>query len=441
VIEPAAVLAGLWSGLTGDHADPAVEAVELSGTDPVLPSIYRIGTAAVAAVGTATLAAAVFGAERTRGFGVTPAPVRVDVREAVTAFRSERYLRVNGRAGPTWEPLSGNYPAADGWVRLHCNFPHHERAACRALGVEADREAVTRAVADRLAVDVEQAVIDAGGAAGALRTGQQWAEHEQSVVIAGRPLLALEPVVDVAGPTSADRGGGWSAGRTGRSGRSGRPLAGVRVLDLTRVIAGPVAGRVLASWGADVLAVRAPHLPTVPWLDVDTGFGKRLRLLDFRGRGDREVFLELVRRADVVVQSYRPGALDRLGLGPTELAAARPGLGQVSVSAYGATGPWGGRRGFDSVVQLVCGIADAGMRAAGADRPVPLPAQVLDHTAGWLAAAAAIETVRRARRTAGRGGPSSPWPASRIGSTASAGSTRRSGSPSRTPASRRSVTC
>jgi hypothetical protein len=397
------VLARFWGELTRTDGDPALAAVRIEGDpDRTLPCVYRVGTLAAATVATGTLAAAVFGAERTRGWGAGPPAVRVDVRAAVASFRSERYLRLDGRVGRVWEPLSGDYRTADGWIRLHGNFPHHAEAACRALGARPEPESVAAALRSWAAADAEQAVAEAGGAAGALRTSAEWAAHPQSAAIADRPLVRLRRTDEAADPVGS--GGSVGSGRSGgggRSGRAGRPLAGLRVLDLTRVIAGPVAGRVLTSWGADVLAVRAPHLPTHGWLDLDTGFGKRLRLLDLRTADDRDAFLDLVRRADVVLQSYRPGALDRLGLGAAELAAVRPGLGYVSVSAYGDTGPWAGRRGFDSLVQLVTGLADEGMRAAGVDRPVPLPAQALDHGAGWLAAAAAVETVRRARRDGG----------------------------------------
>jgi crotonobetainyl-CoA:carnitine CoA-transferase CaiB-like acyl-CoA transferase len=392
-------LAPVWAALTGNDGGPATEAVTVTGMPEgsagpeVLPSVFRIGTAAAVAVGAATLAAAVFGAERVGGPGAQPPPVDVDLREAALSFRSERYLRVDGQPAPRGEPLTGDYPTSDGWIRLHCDFPHHAEAACLALGVPAGRAEVARALLDRLAVDAEQAVIDVGGAAGALRSPREWADHAQSVAIAARP------VVDVRRVASGDTPRPRSAGA--RSGRRARPLAGLRVLDLTRVIAGPVAGRVLTAWGADVLAIRCPHLPTVAWLDVDTGFGKRLRLLDLRDGDDRSAFLDLVRGADVVLQSYRPGALDRLGFSPADLAAVRPGLGHVSVSAYGDAGPWAGRRGFDSLVQLVTGLADVGRLAAGVDRPVPLPAQALDHAAGWLAAAAVIETARRARSRGG----------------------------------------
>jgi crotonobetainyl-CoA:carnitine CoA-transferase CaiB-like acyl-CoA transferase len=366
--------------------------MSMAGLDPALPSVFRVGTAAVTVVTSALRASAGLWADG----GATELPaVRVGVREAVAAFRSERYLRLAGTAGNLWEPLSGDYRTSDGWVRLHCNFPHHAAAACQVLGVAPERDAVTRSVATRNALDVEQAVTGAGGAAAALRTGAEWAAHPQAVAIASTPVISMHRSDD--GPPSRPH----APGRVFAAGSPDRPLTGVRVLDLTRVIAGPVCGRVLSCLGAQVLCVRAPHLPTMAWIDVDTGFGKRLRWLDLRRTEDREVFVDLVRHADVVVQSYRPGALDRLGLGPAELAAIRPGLGHVSISAYGQTGPWAGRRGFDSLVQMVTGIADAGMRAAGADHPVPLPAQVLDHAAGWLAAAAAIDAIRRARSEGG----------------------------------------
>jgi len=393
-------VAGLWTALTGVRDDPVLAALDLPEAPDgpqFLPSVHRVGAAAVATVATATLAVAVFGAERTGGPGAVPPPVRVGHREAEVAFRSERYLRLDGRTTRFWEPLSGDYRTADSWVRLHANFAHHADAACRALGAPPERDAVAAVLSRWRAVEAEEAVIAAGGAAGALRTAQEWRDHPHRAALCARPVIDVRRI-DGPAPSVT----GWAAAsRTARGGRPGRPLTGLRVLDLTRMIAGPVAGRVLTSWGADVLAVRAPHLPTVPWLDLDNGFGKRWRLLDLRAAGDRDAFLALVRRADAVVQSYRPGALDRWGLGAADLAAVRPGLGHVSVSAYGDTGPWAARRGFDSLVQLVTGLADTAMRITGADQPVPLPGQVLDHAAGWLAAAGVVETVRRARRDGG----------------------------------------
>jgi crotonobetainyl-CoA:carnitine CoA-transferase CaiB-like acyl-CoA transferase len=176
----------------------------------------------------------------------------------------------------------------------------------------------------------------------------------------------------------------------------------VRVLDLTRVIAGPTAGRVLAAWGADVLRVDPPAFEEVPALVIETTTGKRTTALDLRRGPDRELFENLVRGADVLLSGYRPGALAGLGYGPDTLAALRPGLVTASLSAYGEHGPWAGRRGFDSLVQLATGLADEARIAAGADAPVPLPAQALDYLSGWLLVAGVAEALRR-RAGDGRG--------------------------------------
>lgn len=284
-----------------------------------------------------------------------PAPA-IDPGHAFEAFRSERHTRVIGAdPSPLWSPLSGDYRAADGWVRLHANYPHHADAIRRALG---DDPATT--VGGMPAVAVEDAVLAEGGAAAALRTRESWLAAQGSSVRT-EPLVALEELAS-----------GEPVARAG-----GAPLAGVRVLDLTHVIAGPVCGRVLAAHGADVLHVTPPGWPVL--LDVmrDTDFGKRQCATDLAG------VRALAAEADVFVQSYRPGSL---GFTAEDLAEA--GTVVVSLSAYGHTGPWRGRRGFDSLVQMSTGIA------AG-DPPNPLPAQALDHGTGWLAAYGAMTALAR----------------------------------------------
>jgi len=388
-------------------ADEAVALCALAGVgvvaplvqrpEPVLAGVFRVDVAAGAAVGAVTAAMAAL--ERARS-GRRPV-AEVDGRWAQIAFRSERYLRRDGRVvGELWAPLSGDYATADGWVKVHANFPHHAAAAAAALGVAAEREALAATLRRSTALDAEARIMAAGGVAGALRSRAAWAAHPQGAVDGATPVLRLAPT----GPAVAPRS--WSAGEepapsgTARPAASG-PLAGVRVLDLTRVIAGPVCGRVLAAHGADVLTVGAAHLPQIEALVLDTGFGKRSTWLDLRRDADRSVFEGLVAGADVLVQSYRPGALAALGYDPAQLAACSPGLVIVDVSAYSRGGPWAARRGFDSLVQLVSGIAHEAMVAAGADAPVPLPCQALDHATGWLAALAAVAGLLRQRREGG----------------------------------------
>lgn len=357
--------------------------IDVDGADPVLPGRFRVGAAAAACVGTATEAAARLWRDR----GGEPGPVRVSVRHAALAFATEHWLRVDGeRNGTGWAHLSGNYRAADGWVRLHCNYEHHAVAACAALGVPQDKAAVADAVADLPARQIEDAVLAAGGAAAAMRSAAEWRAHPAGRAVRGLPLVDVRRIADApARPLPP----------------ADRPLGGIRVLDLTHVIAGPVCGRTLAAHGADVLHVGAGNLATVHPLVIDTGFGKRSTYLDLREPDELARLCDLITDADVFVQSFRPGSLAARGLNPQRLAELSPGIVVLDLSAYGHAGPWRHRRGFDSLVQMSSGIADDGARLAGARVPTPLPVQALDHGTGWLAAAAIMTALRRQRAAGG----------------------------------------
>jgi hypothetical protein len=300
--------------------------------------------------------------------------VHLDARHVGVAFRSERFVRLEGRSvGLGFAPLSRFWRTADGWLRLHGNYPHHRDAVLGVLG-----EDVERAAATWRAEDLEAAVVDAGGAAAAVRTPEQWRAHPQGIAAAELPLLSLRRSVD--GPLRR------------------RELRGLRVLDLTRVIAGPVATRTLASHGADVLRIDGPRIPEDPDALLDTGSGKRHVTMDFTTPGGRRTVDALLSGADVVVQGYRPGALDAFGLAPEALAERHPHLVVVRLSAWGSTGPWRGRRGFDSLVQAATGIA---LRAGSAQAPGTLPVQALDHATGHLAAAVVLGALARQREEGG----------------------------------------
>ncbi|WUH88124.1 CoA transferase [Amycolatopsis sp. NBC_00438] len=361
------ILDGVWHTLTGETPGP----VELTGAEDVLPGPYRVAAAATASVAAATLAAG----ELLKLREIDPGVVTADTRHAAAAFASEAFSRVEGAEPESvWAPLSGNYRTTDGWVRLHCNYPRHEAAVCWGLGVPGSRDVVTKTVAGRIAREVEHAVVSAGGAAAELRSPEDWAAHPQGEAVASLPLVDLAPIGEAPKRTLF---------------YSDRPLGGVRVLELTHVLAGPVAGRVLAAHGADVLHVGAAHLPRVETLVRDTGQGKKSAFVALDTEGGRARLKKLISRADVLVQSFRPGALERIGFGAAELAELRPGLVIADLSAYGWEGPWARRRGFDSLVQMSNGIA------WGAEEPSPLPVQALDHGTGWLAAAAIMTAVRR----------------------------------------------
>ncbi|MGV9730444.1 CoA transferase [Streptomyces albogriseolus] len=366
-------LASFWSGLGGDPALLSrVSAVERPG---VLPSRLPVREFAGACVGVCALAAAELAARRTGG-GEVPA-VRVDDGAVATAFVSERHLRTDGRAAESFAPLSRFWRTADGWVRTHANYPHHRARLLTALGAPEDPDAVAAVLARRSAREVEETVTAAGGLAVALRTPEEWAAHGQAAAVARLPLV--ERVRLDAAPARQF---------TAAGGDPLLPAAGLRVLDLTRVVAGPVATRTLALLGADVLRLDPPGLPELPDQHTDTGFGKRSALVDLAS--GREVFEELLARADVVVTGYRPGSLDRFGLSAEALAGRRPGVVVAQLSAWGAAGPWAGRRGFDSLVQVATGIAHI---EGEHGRPGALPAQALDHGTGYLLAAGVLRAL------------------------------------------------
>ncbi|MDN5860101.1 MAG: CoA transferase [Pseudonocardia sp.] len=350
-----ATAAAGWAALGGDPAE--LDRLRITGPAETLPSRHAVTAAGAAAVGASLLAA-------------TSAPVAIDTRGLAVALGSEHHLRIDGRSpGRLFAPLSAYHRTADGWIRLHGNYPWHRDAALRVLGVATEEEAPA-AIAAWNAVELETALHAAGGVATAVRTTAQWR------ATAGEP----PPLVEQADLAPA----------------APRPTRRPRVLDLTRVIAGPVATRTLAVHGADVLRLDPPHRPEIPAQAWEALPGKRSALLDLRTSGVE--LQELLAGADVVVTGYRPGSLDAFGLSPEALAQRHPGLVIVTLSAWGDRAPWSRRRGFDSLVQAACGIAaDEG----GPDRPGALPCQLLDHATGYLMAAATTLGLRHQRTLGG----------------------------------------
>src|SRR6202011_2289653 len=343
---PREILADLWALFGGEPA--ALDAVTLTGEEPRLPSSFRIAVAAQTSIAAAGLAAAHVWKLRSG----QSQDVVVDMRHAVVECRSERYLRVDGTPPPpAWDAIAGIYKTRDRrFVRLHTNFPHHREAVRRVLNCKAERDDVQAALMQWDAEAFETAAYAAGGVVAVMRSYEEWSELSQAKALAALPLITIEKIGEAA-PKPWPRGD--------------RPLAGLRVLDLSRGIAGPGAGRPLAAHGADVLLISGPDLPAIPWLTIDTGRGKLTSFAELKSEQGQACLRDLLASADIFSQGYRPRALAALGFSPEDAARLNPGIISVSLSAYGHAGPWSERRGFDSLVQTATGFNHAEGQVAG----------------------------------------------------------------------------
>jgi len=367
--------------------DERAREVEITGgTDPILPTPFRIGetsAAALAAVGLAVSDLWMLRSGRRQA-------IAVDARQATASLRSGHYLKMDGAHVSTERnTIMGVYPAKNGrWSYLHCNFPNHRAAALSVLGVPEDREAVCKAVAQWDALELEEAIIAAKGAGGMVRTMDEWAKHPQAAAIATLPLIEIVKIGDGAPQKLPD---------------GDRPLSGIRVLDLTRVLAGPTCARTLAEHGADVLKITGAHLPNIGYQEYDTGHGKLSAHLDLREAKDVEILKGLVRETDVFSQGYRPGTLGARGFSPEALAKLRPGIVFVSLCAFGHVGPWASRRGFDTVVQTVSGITNrqGELFPGAAPGPQFYPVSAIDYLTGYLMAFGAMVALARRAREGG----------------------------------------
>lgn len=380
---PLNALASVW-GLGGLSLE-ALHRVVLTGLDPVLPSSFAVGTAAQVSMAAAALAACELGVTR----GQTPQTVTVDMAQA--AMECQGWYSLNGVTPDPWDALSGLYSCADGWLRLHTNFAHHRTGVLDLLGLPhstQQRELVQQALKSWRAVGFETQAAQRGMVVAAARSFADWDAHPQGQAIAAQPLFTLERVAD--GPVLA----------LPPVGEQQRPLSGVRVLDLTRIVAGPIAGRTLAAYGADVMLVNAPHLPNIDMI-AEASRGKLSTHLDLRDAGQRQQMDTLLAGSHVFMQGYRPGGLAALGYSPKELARKRPGLVMVSLSAYSEQGPWAQRRGFDSLVQTATGFNLAEAQAATASKPQALPMQILDYATGFLMAFATSAALVRQQQEGG----------------------------------------
>jgi hypothetical protein len=368
------VLDNIWAALRGptaflDHVNEAEHGA--------MPSAFAVTDFATASIASAGLALAEFVALR----GALSPHVTVDRRLA--SFWFAKSIRPMGWSlPPQWDPIAGNYATKDGFIRLHTNAAHHRAVCLRVLDCEADAKSVTESVRRWGATELQEAIISEGGVAAKMLSPSEWAAHPQGKAVALEPLVHWET---------------RSSASLRAFGRPDRPLEGLRVLDLTRILAGPVATRFLAAYGADVLRIDPPDWDEPAVLPEVTA-GKRRARLDLTRNDDRKIFEERLSEADVIVHGYRSDALEKLGFGLASRQLINPDLIDVALNAYGWTGPWVARRGFDTIVQMSTGLAVSEMRHANVQAPQQLPVQALDYGTGHMMAAAVIRALSEAQQ-------------------------------------------
>ncbi len=322
--------------------------------------------------------------------------VSVASRHAEASLLSFLYLRFQDEEhAPAMRLAPENRTAAAGffcteddrWVYLHPGFPHNTEGLLKLLGTEDLRDAVTAEISHRTADELEDAIGQAGLCGAMVRSAREWDDSAPGRLLAQRPVVEIIRVGDSPPePFPKDQA---------------RPLDGVKVLDLTRILAGPTCARTLAAHGANVLRVGAAHLPTIPLFAVDTGFGKRACNLDLRNSIDAVKLRRMVRKADIFSQGYRSGAMERLGFGLDQAIATRPGLVYVSINCYGHEGPWRTRPGWEQLAQTATGMADIQGQHLNEGQPALLPAAVNDYTTGYLAAFGALTALMRRAESCG----------------------------------------
>jgi crotonobetainyl-CoA:carnitine CoA-transferase CaiB-like acyl-CoA transferase len=375
------------------RGQPESGAVTVTGADPVFSTRFRIGETCAAVLGGVGVAVSDIWELKT---GRRPR-VSIDARHAAAGLRSSTYLQRPGADGAfkpvvsktheAMRAITQPWPTKDGrWVLPHFGLPNLQARMQRLLGCELNPGSVAKAVAKWDALDLEAAIDEARVCGGMVRSNAEWLAHPHGQVLAAKPIVEIIKIGE-SDPEPLPRGD--------------RPLSGIRALDLTRILAGPMAARTLAEHGADVLMVTAERLPQIAEHVLDTNHGKRSCFLDLTQKDDATRMKALIKGADVFSQGYRPGMIGKLDFGPEEVAALRPGIIYASINCYGTDGPFSHRGGWEQVAQTMTGLCHEGRTAARPDGPALLPAAACDYTTGYLAAFGILLALAKRARDGG----------------------------------------
>lgn len=383
---------GVRTAFSG-RRQPDADAVTIASADPVFSTRFKVGETCAAVLGGVGVAVSDIWELRTG----RSQKVSIDVRHAAAGLRSSVYLQRPGENGE-FQPVVNKahqamiaitqpWPTKDGrWVLPHFGLPNLQARMQKLLGCELNPESVAKAVAKWDALDLEAAIDEARVCGGMVRSNDEWLAHPHGQVLAAKPIVEIIKIGD-SDPEPLPKGG--------------RPLSGIRALDLTRILAGPMAARTLAEHGADVLMVTADRLPQIPEHVLDTNHGKRSCFLDLAKKEDAARMKALVKGADVFSQGYRPGMISKLGFGPEEVVRLRRGIIYASINCYGADGPFSHRGGWEQVAQTMTGLCHEGRTAARPDGPALLPAAACDYTTGYLAAYGILLSLAKRAREGG----------------------------------------
>jgi len=372
---------------------PEKDEVSITGSDPVLNTHFRLAATASAAIAGIGVAVNDLWELKT---GRRQA-IAIDAVAATAALKSKNYFQAKNANGvfenvtdashEANRGLTGIFQTKDGrWLLPHFGLDHLRRRMLDLLQADANTESIAKAVAKWDALELENAIDEARVCGGMIRTNEEWLQEPHGKILAAKPVVEIIKIGD-SEPEPMPAGD--------------RPLSGIKALDLTRILAGPITGRTLAEHGADVLMVSAPHLPQVWSYVADTSHGKRSCYLDLRDESEKQTLLDLVKTADVFSQGYRPDKINQMGLGPEALAEIRPGLVYVSINCYGADGPFSHRGGWEQIAQIMTGIAAEGGQSSSGYKPKTLPAAANDYITGYLGAYGTLLALARRAREGG----------------------------------------
>ncbi len=348
--------------------------VDIIGNDPIYPTNFKVAeTAASVLAATGVAVSDIWEMKTGRRQNVS-----VDTRHAAAAINSHSYLQYREPDGSYQarpdSPLAQMaydtvkaYPTKDGrWYLPHFGMRHLKAKVLNILDCEMNMDSIAAGVAKWDAEELDTAIAEANTCGGIIRSEAEWLAHPHGQALAAQAVVEIEKIGESdPEPFPED----------------GPALNGIKVLDLTRILAGPVAARTLAEHGADVLMVAAKGIPQLKKFVIDLSHGKRSCYLDMNVAEEAAHLKELIKGADVFSQGYRPGVLEARGFGPEELAAHRPGLIYTSINCYGSGGPFSDRGGWEQVAQSVTGIS----HEVG-NPPELLPVFVCDYMTGYLGA-------------------------------------------------------